>query len=208
MDPYETLGVSRDANEQEIKNAYRRAAKANHPDAGGDAQKMASASRAYALLSDPDARAHFDRTGEDSKPDANGAIVSRFCELVEKILVANDNLDVKKAAMDVRRQFDAFCLKKTEALAAKEKKLKKALERVITAPENNLIAALMNQGLRDIDKERSAMEAQKIVEYGALDMFEAYTFAPPVQSHGMTFYTAGGSSAASASADMLRHAGL
>src|SRR5215212_1727711 len=37
VDPYRTLGLSRGATTDEIRRAYRRLAKANHPDSAGDA---------------------------------------------------------------------------------------------------------------------------------------------------------------------------
>src|SRR5512145_997150 len=36
-DPYRTLGLGRDATTEEIRRAYRRLAKANHPDSAGEA---------------------------------------------------------------------------------------------------------------------------------------------------------------------------
>ncbi len=41
IDPYELLGVARDADEAAIKAAYRKVAKTAHPDAGGDAEAFA-----------------------------------------------------------------------------------------------------------------------------------------------------------------------
>jgi curved DNA-binding protein CbpA len=38
IDPYETLGIDRGADEQAIKAAYRKVVKAAHPDSGGDTE--------------------------------------------------------------------------------------------------------------------------------------------------------------------------
>jgi DnaJ-class molecular chaperone len=66
-DPYATLGVSRGATDAEVKRAYRRLAKAHHPDLSpGDArqaERFREISAAYDLLRDPARRAHFDQTG-------------------------------------------------------------------------------------------------------------------------------------------------
>lgn len=72
QDPYQTLDVPRDATAETIKRAHRKRAKATHPDrTGGDEEEFKSISAAYALLSDPEARAHYDRTGQAPKPTPN-----------------------------------------------------------------------------------------------------------------------------------------
>jgi len=64
-DPYETLGVSRDADQAAIRKAYRDLAKKHHPDLnpGNKAAEAAfkTVSAANELLSDPEKRAAFDR---------------------------------------------------------------------------------------------------------------------------------------------------
>jgi len=66
-DYYEILGVARTAGDAELKKAYRQLAMQYHPDRNpGDKQaeeRFKEASEAYAVLSDPDKRAHYDRFG-------------------------------------------------------------------------------------------------------------------------------------------------
>ncbi|MDD5088404.1 MAG: molecular chaperone DnaJ [bacterium] len=66
-DYYEVLGVSRDADTEEIKKAYRKLAMQYHPDRNkGDAaaeEKFKEVGEAYAVLSDTDKRARYDRFG-------------------------------------------------------------------------------------------------------------------------------------------------
>ena len=67
QDPYELLGVSRDADADTIKKAYRRLARQYHPDVNPDAaskERFSEVSRAYEVLSDPQKRAAYDRGGD------------------------------------------------------------------------------------------------------------------------------------------------
>ena len=64
-EPYKVLGVAQNASAQEIQRAYRKLAKANHPDANpGDRQaeeRFKKASVAYGILKDPETRRRYDR---------------------------------------------------------------------------------------------------------------------------------------------------
>src|SRR5918993_3938908 len=67
---YEILGVEQKAEASEIQSAYRRRAKATHPDAGGDRDTFEAIQKARAVLLDPARRARYDETGEeDVGPD-------------------------------------------------------------------------------------------------------------------------------------------
>jgi molecular chaperone DnaJ len=67
VDFYEVLSVSRDANDQELKTAYRKLAMQYHPDRNPDdpsaEEKFKECSEAYQVLSDPEKRAAYDRYG-------------------------------------------------------------------------------------------------------------------------------------------------
>ena len=62
-DYYKTLGVSKNATADEIKKAYRKLARENHPDAGGDEEKFKDINEAYEVLSDDKKRELYDRYG-------------------------------------------------------------------------------------------------------------------------------------------------
>jgi molecular chaperone DnaJ len=68
-DPYEVLGVGRDADETAIKKAFRKLARELHPDVNAhdpDAEeKFKEAAEAYEILNDPERRATYDRYGHE-----------------------------------------------------------------------------------------------------------------------------------------------
>lgn len=68
-DPYDVLGVARDADETAIKKAFRRLARELHPDVNAHdpaaEDKFKEVAEAYEILSDPERRATYDRYGHD-----------------------------------------------------------------------------------------------------------------------------------------------
>jgi molecular chaperone DnaJ len=68
-DPYEVLGVQRDASEQQIKKAFRALAMELHPDVNAHdpeaEEKFKEAAEANEILSDPQRRATYDRYGHE-----------------------------------------------------------------------------------------------------------------------------------------------
>ncbi len=67
QDYYATLGIGRDATQEEIKKAFRAQAKKNHPDVAKDKEaaeeKFKEINEAYEVLSDPEKRKKYDRLG-------------------------------------------------------------------------------------------------------------------------------------------------
>ncbi len=63
---YEVLGVAPDATADQIRRAYRAAARRTHPDAGGSSPAFAQVNVAFRILSDPGLRRRYDLRLTDS----------------------------------------------------------------------------------------------------------------------------------------------
>jgi DnaJ family protein C protein 3 len=76
-DYYKVLGVDSDADERQIKAAFRKASKIYHPDKAVKSglskdeamKKMIEVNEAYEVLSDPELRARFDRGDDPNSPE-------------------------------------------------------------------------------------------------------------------------------------------
>src|SRR5215212_5613840 len=89
-DYYEVLGVARDADETEIKKAFRRLARELHPDVNDHdpeaEEKFKEAAEAYEVLSDPERRRAYDAYGHEGLRGGGGP--GAGFESVEDILQA------------------------------------------------------------------------------------------------------------------------
>lgn len=69
---YELLGVSQNADESEIKKAFRKGALKLHPDKGGDPEKFKEFSAAAEVLMDAEKRKIYDQYGKEGLENGGG----------------------------------------------------------------------------------------------------------------------------------------
>jgi len=69
---YEVLGVAKDADENEIRKAYKKLALRNHPDKGGDVEKFKEISAAAEILCDAEKRKTYDQYGMEGLEGQGG----------------------------------------------------------------------------------------------------------------------------------------
>ncbi|KAF7919912.1 uncharacterized protein EAE98_009146 [Botrytis deweyae] len=100
INPYEVLGIEKTASEDEIKRAYRKSALKHHPDKAPEHLKSDSHIKfqeiafAYAVLSNPNRRKRYDRTGSTSESvDADGFSWTEFYSEQYKDVVTSDAIN-------------------------------------------------------------------------------------------------------------------
>src|SRR3984957_14059025 len=74
-DFYQILGVPRNASQEDIQRAYRKLARAHHPDVNKDPSaedRFKDISEAHAVLADPDTRRRYDAFGPDFRQVPDG----------------------------------------------------------------------------------------------------------------------------------------
>lgn len=194
---YSLLGLQRDATAAEIKKAYRKAAKAAHPDAGGTAEAMAELAEVFAVLSDPERRAHYDATGtwapvQPVNPDAEiyGLIAKMIGQAMRDALDAGksfENRDLRKflllRALGAQVE-NAETLETIATMKAEGEKLLGKFRR--TSEGENIMDGLIKSNLEDIKRAEAPHLVQRQQIERVIELLEDYEFdftAPAPEPH-------------------------
>ncbi len=164
---YDTLGVKPEASPDEIKKAFRAKAKKCHPDHHpGDAEKESefkSLSIAYGVLSDPDARRHYDENGEappinDLLSEAYGLIIQGFQAVKAK---EGDNIfyvDVFKLMLQFIAEAQADFEQKIVKLEQQNKRNNKLIKKIVY--KNGGSESFLHMALSEENRKNEVVIAQ------------------------------------------------
>jgi curved DNA-binding protein CbpA len=193
-DPYDILGVERDADEAQLKAAYRRLAKVAHPDSGGDSDAFANLQKAYGLLLDPVRRKVYDDTGYDVE-FADAAELQALV-MIEK-LVTDAVLDERAPGSfdPVAVMQDSLSEELRKARFSKSELERHAsriglhLERLEKQSGRDVLAHMFRARIEAISKAVAETEAKIKATERAADMLSGYVYdidPPPLPDAAVT----------------------
>ncbi|MBY3182891.1 DnaJ domain-containing protein [Rhizobium laguerreae] len=193
-DPYDILGVERDADEAQLKAAYRRLAKVAHPDSGGDSEAFANLQKAYGLLLDPVRRKVYDDTGYDVE-FADAAELQALV-MIEK-LVTDAVLDERAPGSfdPVAVMQDSLSEELRKARFSKSELERHAsriglhLERLEKQSGRDVLAHMFRARIEAISKAVAETEAKIKATERAADMLSGYVYdidPPPLPDVAVT----------------------
>lgn len=181
IDPYVMLGIDRDAGEQAIRSAWRKAAKTSHPDAGGDAEHFGKLQAAYDLLKDPVRRRVYDDTGYDPQladpKDIEGVLMLE--KLVNDIILDEREPGSFDPVAAIRRKLSDDIVKNRFHILELERhrnRVRQHIDRLGRRPETDVLGSMLrarSQSITDaIKKAQGQIEA---IEH-AYSMLEGYSY--------------------------------
>lgn len=176
MSHYETLGLQRDASIADIKRAFRRLAREHHPDRGGDSGRMQVINEAYAVLSDPERRRHYDEHGTDT-PDVD-PIVQEARQIVTmvfaKIIDSGGSRNVLKTARsEVAKGKQQLDLQRSSFLAQLAS-LQKQRGKVRARSGPNVFEGLLGQRIEAIQAQLKQADHGEQVHAAVVALLDSY----------------------------------
>lgn len=184
MNPYEVLNINPDANDKDIKKAYRKLAAIHHPDRGGDPEYFKFIKRAYDILSDPEQRSHFDFHGEvkdkeiDLTPVAMGKIVMHVQGWLQNNNIQKNMIDFIKEKLHQEDSTLANSVNDAELTKGRLNQIKK---KVKTKNKENFIIGFIDNKIKEVDLFlTNAVTEAKTINRG-LELLEDYSWQEDVQ---------------------------
>lgn len=183
---YEVLGVAKDASALDIKKAHRAKVARLHPDKpDGDEAAFKAVQAAYDVLSDPEKRAHYDRTGETSVEDREAKANRDACKFAAELMeLAIENLDDVDTTDVV-----ASCLKQVAAkqdeiagLMAEHEAARKRADKVLSrltlkeGVEDDVLAASIGRHKEKLGRELASMAKAADIMARVERIYRGYTY--------------------------------
>jgi curved DNA-binding protein CbpA len=183
MTYYDTLGVPKTADASAIKRAYRKKARAAHPDRqGGDAQTMAGLNLAYGTLADPAKRNHYDKTGQDTEPEkpadheATGIILKLLGAVMEQADEHQDLLDIVRQQLKRNQTNLTNEQARLRGVLQKHEKLRQRFKYHAKVTTRNILDDFLAQRIGALEAQIEQLEKAHALGDRAAELLTDYGF--------------------------------
>jgi curved DNA-binding protein CbpA len=181
IDPYQMLGIERDADDNAVKTAYRKAAKGMHPDSGGDAEQFSRLQTCYDLLKDPVRRKVYDDTGFDPQladpRDLKGLMLLE--PLVNDVILDEREPGSFDPLAAMRRKLSDDIVKSRFHILELERhraRVRNHMDRLGRRPETDFLGSMLRARSQSIAEAIRGAEVQIEAIEQAYTMLEGYSY--------------------------------
>jgi curved DNA-binding protein CbpA len=181
IDPYDMLGIARDADNEQIRSAYRTCAKTAHPDSGGDEEAFIRIQKAGELLLDPIRRKVFDATGYDPEladaKDLQGLMVIE--KLVNDIVLDEREAGTFDPVAGMRAKLEDEIHKARFHMREMEghgQRIRDHIERLAKRPESDVLGYMLRARVQAISGAVAETAGRIEAAQRAMAMLDGYAY--------------------------------
>ncbi len=159
---YDELGIPKNATDEQIKQAYREKAKQNHPDKGGDTEKMAEITNAYMVLSVKIKRDRYDATGETKETPFEAKFASFVGQIFLQVVEMTQDVMKTDLVKEFRKGVNNILDQSIGTREETEKKLKKfkEIKRRLKVKEDNTISMIMDNQIEMLESSLAIIKEE------------------------------------------------
>lgn len=193
-DPYEVLGVKRDATPDEIKKAYRAKSLENHPDQGGDEELFKEISAAYRILSSPEERFFYDShgyaRGDKENPMARALqfIEAAFLDILQHNRKCNVIDQSLKVAEEAKRQLHNDIVGENRKLDKWNRYRNRVVLKNNAKSRANIFENILSAKIAEAQSRIEMLEAQMETIELSIPLLREYTDANPEEDGPKTLF--------------------
>jgi curved DNA-binding protein CbpA len=185
--PYEILGVPKDATEEVIDRAFKAKARKAHPDSGGSAEEFIRIKQACLILLDPEKRNRFDRDGiiDENKPDNVTATALQRITMffVQTIQATMSQSSLHLNQLDLIQGANAYfdlqignCHKQIYEIDSQVRQFEKVMKRLKTKRKKDVVANMLNHHVAEMKNNMLVNRREVTIYDEAKLILKDYTF--------------------------------
>lgn len=186
--PYEILGVNKDASQEEIEAAFKKGVKRHHPDNGGDEEAFNQMVLASLVLRDPKKRQKYDTDGvfSQDRPEALYSmaieqVASFFINSIDAVISSNANMSDFDLVAGGQAFFDQKILDCRKRLIEVNRRIthfEKVMKRLKTKGTTDVITLMLQNHVSNFKQEIENTNNQIEVSKKAKKVLSDYIFEP------------------------------